>query len=145
MGSRNERTTVQRRSTRGETKGDGESGGPAGARSVRASRILICSTAHQPPLRLSPNLVRSRTSSPKPVNRSRTYAQRLREIGKLRCQSAFLFLFLVLDHDSHERASIIVSATNELISFRENRFTLNLRSHPLNGPEKIFTRGIYYG
>lgn len=45
-----------------------------------------------------------------PVNRSRTYAQRLREIGKLRCQSAFLFLFLVLvlDHDSRERVSIMV-------------------------------------
>lgn len=54
-----------------------------------------------------------------PVNRPHTYAQRLREIGKLRCQSTFLFLFLFLvsDHDSCERVPITVQAFNKLISF----------------------------
>ena len=76
---------------------------------MRASRILICSTAHQPPLRLSPNLVRSRTSSPKPVNRS----AHLRTTPAGNWQTAVpVRLPLPLPrssfHDSRERASIIV-------------------------------------
>lgn len=72
-----------------------------------------------------------------PVNRSRTYAQRLREIGLLRCQSAFHFLFIVLENDFRERASIIAQTADELISFPERpatgiRAAARLNDAPMN-------------
>lgn len=97
---------------------------------MRASRILICSTAHQPPLRLSPNLVRSRTSSPKPVNRS----AHLRTTPAGNWQTAVpVRLPLPLPrssfHDSRERASIIV---DERERARERESSPWLISPPLN-------------